>query len=189
MQVVLSASASRHRSTVATASSVMTRFLTVAMIAMGIDLATKAVAANALGDGGMVSISERLAFLLVYNTGTAGGASIGPYTWLLNVTVTLLSLGLVLGIVKALAQVDPRSTLPLALVSGGALGNLASMLTGPEGVADFIAVQVTSTSTVVLNVADVWLWSGAMLLAPVVVRLVAAVRAEKNTAAHPAVRS
>jgi signal peptidase II len=159
----------------------MVRFLTVAMIAMGIDLATKAVAANALGGGDMVSISERLAFLLVYNTGTAGGASIGPYTWLLNVTVTLFSLGLVMGIVKALAEVDSRSTLPLALVSGGALGNLASMVTGPEGVADFIAVQVTDTSTVVLNVADVWLWSGALLLVPVVIRLVGAVRAEQRS--------
>jgi signal peptidase II len=148
---------------------------------MGLDLATKAIAAQALGDGGMVSISERLAFLLVYNTGTAGGASIGPYTWMLNVSVTLLSLGMVLRIVKALAEVDPRSTVPLALVSGGALGNLASMLTGPEGVADFIAVQVTSTSTIVLNVADVWLWSGALLLGPVVVRLVGAVRAEQRS--------
>jgi lipoprotein signal peptidase len=56
------------------------------------------------------------------------------------------------------------------------------MIAGPEVVADFIAVQISESSTRVMNVADLWLWGGALMLAPVVVRLVTAVRAERRHA-------
>ena len=158
----------------------MPRFLALAAVVAGIDLLSKAVAAGALSNARVVTLGERIGFMLVYNTGTAGGLSIGPYTWAVNVLVTLGAIAMVLRIVQALADVDPRSTLPLALVTGGAAGNLASMMVGPQGVADFIAVQITQSSTMILNVADLFLWSGALLLVPVVVRLVNAVRAEQR---------
>ena len=179
MSLALPASASLQRTTALTAG-VMPRFLALAAVVAGIDLLSKAVATGALSNARVLSLSERIGFMLVYNTGTAGGLSIGPYTWAVNVLVTLGAIAMVLRIVQALADVDPRSTLPLALVTGGAAGNLASMMVGPQGVADFIAVQITQSSTMILNVADLFLWSGALLLVPVVVRLVNAVRAEQR---------
>ncbi|MBL0169744.1 MAG: signal peptidase II [Gemmatimonadaceae bacterium] len=94
--------------------------------------------------------------------------------------MTLAAIAMVVRIVSPLAAVDPRATLALGLLTGGAFGNLASMLTGPEGVADFLAVQLGDSATVVMNVADLLLWGGALLLVPVVVRLVSAVRAERS---------
>lgn len=160
----------------------MPRFLLLASLFAGVDLIMKAVATSLLQDGRSVLLSDRVGFLLVYNTGTAGGFSIGPYTWAINFLVTVAAVAMVMRIVEALADVDPRATLPLALVSGGALGNLASLVAGPEGVADFIAVQVSSNSTIVLNVADLFLWSGALLLAPVVLSLLSAIRSERRSA-------
>ena len=159
---------------------VRARFGVLAALAATVDLLTKAVATNLLNDGRAVLLSERFGFMLVYNTGGAGGLMIGPYTWALNVIVTLGAILMVTRIVVPLAAVDPRATLSLALVTGGAMGNLASMLAGPEGVADFIAVRIGDATTIVMNGADLLLWTGALMLVPVVMRLVRAVRSERS---------
>jgi signal peptidase II len=180
MQLASSTSAiGRVKSTSEVQGSVRSRFFMLAGLAASFDLLTKAIATGLLHEGHAVSISDRLAFMLVYNTGGAGGAMVGPYTWGLNVAVTLVAIAMVVRIVTALAAVDPRATLALGLVTGGAFGNLASMLTGPEGVADFFAIQLGDHATIVMNVADLMLWSGALLLVPVVINLLRAIRAER----------
>lgn len=145
----------------------MRRYLGIAGAACGVDLLTKDIAVRSLGETGLVTLTERLSLTLVWNTGAAGGVSIGPFTWLLNVVVTVLALGLVMSVVRAMASVDARSIVALGLVSGGALGNLASIVAGPRGVADFLAVRLTDDLTMVANVADLFLWAGALALAPV----------------------
>ncbi len=157
-------------------------FLAVAAIAATMDLLSKELATGLLSDGRFVALSDRLGFMLVYNTGSAGGFSIGPFTRSINVVVTMLAIGMVMRIVSPLASVDARAALPLGLLTGGALGNLASMLAGPAGVADFLAVRVGHSAMIVMNIADLFLWVGALLLAPVVLRLLGAIRAERRTA-------
>lgn len=159
--------------------SVRVRFLILLTLGAAVDLLSKSLATSVLSSGQTVSISDRLAFMLVYNTGGAGGLMIGAHTWNINVIVTVAAILLVLGIVAPLAAVDPRATRALGLVTGGAVGNLLSMVAGPEGVADFFAVQIGDSTTVVMNVADLLLWGGALLLAPVVLRLLKAVIAER----------
>lgn len=155
------------------------RFFGIAVTASAVDLLTKEVAVRSLGETGLVTITERLSLTLVWNTGAAGGVSLGPFTWMLNVIVTVLALGLVISVVRPMAAVDARSTLALGLVSGGAAGNLASILAGPVGVADFLAVRLTDDLTMVANVADLFLWVGALLLVPVGATLVRMARAER----------
>jgi lipoprotein signal peptidase len=162
---------------------VIRRYLGFAVLACLADLCTKEVAVRSLGEHGFVSLTDRFALMLVWNTGSAGGVSIGPFTTELNVLMTLLAMGLVFTVVRPMAAIDPRATLPLALVSGGAAGNLLSMLWGPSGVADFIGIRLTKDTTIVANVADFALWTGALLLAPVVLTLVRMVRAERAQAA------
>ena len=159
----------------------MTRFLKLAVIAATVDLVTKALAAAWLQDGQVVVFTNRLGLMLVYNTGVTGGASLGPLTGVLNAALTCTAIGMVLWIVRPLAAVDARATTALAMVTGGALGNLASILGGPDGVADFLAVRVGATATMVMNVADLLLWGGALMLAPVVMTLVRAVRTQRTT--------
>jgi hypothetical protein len=47
------------------------------------------------------------------------------------------------------------------------------------GVADFLAVRLTDDLTMVANVADLFLWSGALALIPVGATLVRMARAER----------
>lgn len=155
------------------------RYMGIAIAACGVDLLTKEIAVRSLGETGLVTLTERLSLTLVWNTGAAGGVSIGPFTWLLNVVITVLALGLVVSVVRAMAAVDARSTLALGLVSGGALGNLASIVAGPRGVADFLAVRLSDDVTMVANVADLFLWVGALALVPVGATLMRMAREER----------
>ncbi len=159
--------------------TVTRRYIGITTAACLVDLATKWVAVRSLGEWGLYTISERFSFTLVWNTGAAGGLSVGPFTWLINVVVTLAALYLVATVVRPMAAVDPRATIALGLVSGGAFGNLFSIVAGPRGVADFIAVRLTEKTTMVANVADLFLWAGALLLIPVGATLVHLVRAER----------
>ena len=108
---------------------------------------------------------------------------VGPSTWHLNVLVTGIALALITGVVRQLALVDRNGAKALGLVAGGALGNMASMLFGPEGVADFFAIRLSNETTIVMNFADAALWTGAVMLLPVVVRLMEAIRAEQRPTA------
>lgn len=152
-------------------------YLVVATGAGLLDWVTKLLAVNFLPNNA-ITFGDRFALLLVFNTGGAGGASWGPYTWLINVCVTAFSVLMITLIVRHLARVDRRATWALGLVAGGATGNLVSMLAGAEGVADFLAFRFAG-GAVVANVADFALWGGAILLVPVVGNLVRAIRAER----------
>jgi len=143
------------------------------------DLLTKWIAVASLGQGSTVELMDRLSLMLVFNTGSAGGVMVGPYTWQLNVLVTLAALVLITVVAPSLIAVDRNARVSLGLVAGGALGNLASMLFGPAGVADFLALRLAGDTIIVMNVADLELWAGALLLLPVVLTLVRAIRAER----------
>ena len=171
---------SRRFSLVSDSHRIVAQYLGIAFAAASIDWLTKFIAVQLLGEGGGVPLWERFWLLVTYNTGSAGGVIVGPFTWQLNVLVTGIALALITGVVRQLALVDPNACKALGLVAGGALGNMASMLFGPEGVADFFAIRLSNQTTIVMNFADAALWTGALLLIPVVVRLVAAIRAEKR---------
>jgi len=156
--------------------SPLPRFILVALVVMGVDLVSKAVASAFLGFHGVVPVAERLTLMLVYNMGNAGGGTIGPFTWHLNVGLTAMAVVLMSAVVEPLALVDRRAIYALGAVTGGALGNLASLLFGPPGVADFLGVHLPSGSLVVANVADLALWAGALLLVPVALSIVRALR-------------
>ncbi len=158
------------------------RYGAVALCAATIDWTSKAVMFAALGVGGSAPLAGPFSLHTVFNTASAGGVSVGPYTWHLNVLVTFVALLLITTIVRQLATVDGRAATALGLVAGGAVGNMGSMLTGPFGVADFLALELSPDLTIVMNVADLALWSGALCLLPIVVRLVQAIRAERRQA-------
>jgi lipoprotein signal peptidase len=164
------------------------RFAAIAALVLAADLLAKDVAVRALGLTSHVLLTDRLSLFVVYNTGSAGSLSVGPYTWQLNVLVTLLAVGMIAAVVTPMALVDGRATRALACITGGALGNLASLLWGPEGVADFVAIRVYGDTTVVANLADFALWGGAVMLAPVALLLLRLTRIERVSAKRAASR-
>jgi signal peptidase II len=140
------------------------RFALVLGLVAAVDLSSKLVATLLLADGG-IRVFGPVDLAVTYNRGSALGLSFGPYTWLLNVVTTAGALVLVAVAIRPLAAVDRRAPVALGLIGGAALGNLASLLVPPAGVADFIAVQVGSVGRVIMNAADIAAYAGlAMLL-------------------------
>jgi signal peptidase II len=145
------------------------------------DLATKALAVEALADR-TVAVAGPLALHLVYNTASAGGVWLGAHTRELNLVATGVVIGLLVMLVPMLARIDRRSWAALALIAGGGVGNLTSLASSPHGVPDFLAFRHPGGAWV-LNVADVFMVAGLVLLGRTVLVLARAVRAER--AARP----
>jgi len=92
------------------------------------------------------------------------GLSLGPYSRIGLASAALLAL-FVLGrlYVRTPATARLRAA-ALALVVGGAIGNLGNRLLSPRGVTDFIDVGVRSWRFWTFNLADAGITLGAALL-------------------------
>jgi len=103
-------------------------------------------------------------FTLAHNSGAAMGLSLGPYSRIGLSLATLLAL-FVLGqlYVRTPATARVRAA-ALALVVGGAIGNLGNRLLSPSGVTDFIDVGFRSWRFWTFNLADTGITIGAALL-------------------------
>lgn len=132
-----------------------------------VDLATKQIAVARLGLHGTMRVpafggAVRLAVVL--NNQSAFGISLGRYTWHINLVLTLVALGLTIVLCRALAALDSWAPVMLGLIAGAATGNLASLITSPRGVLDFIAVTTGPAHELVFNLADVAACCGLVLL-------------------------
>ena len=107
-------------------------------------------------------IGEWLSLRLVHNSGAAFSFAAGN-TWILTIFTVVI-----IGVLVALARRVHRAStlLAIALLMGGAVGNLIDRLTADPGfgighVTDFIAYGTWFVG----NVADIWIVLGAPLLA------------------------
>jgi len=102
---------------------------------------------------------------LAYNPGAAMSLSVGEHD---RATFTFLAV-VALGVLTALYRRTPgparSQAVALALITGGALGNLVDRLRSPQGVVDFIDIGVGSLRFWTFNLADVGVTAGALLLA------------------------
>ncbi len=102
---------------------------------------------------------------LVYNPGAAFGLHFGAQSRWIFVALTIVALG-VLGRLYIDTPLMARlRVIALALVTGGAVGNLLDRLKSGRGVVDFIDVGVGAWRWPTFNVADMAVTSGAFLLA------------------------
>jgi lipoprotein signal peptidase len=145
------------------------RFFPLAAAVVAVDLMTKAWAATALAARTM-TLSPLVSLSLAYNRALAGGVSLGENTRALTFAATGIVVGLLVMIAPAVTRHHRRAWVALALIAGAGLGNLASLAADARGVVDFIAVRRPGGAWV-LNVADVALAAGLVLLAWTVVVL------------------
>lgn len=127
------------------------------------DQASKMWARAALdGSDPIPVIGQWLSLRLVHNSGAAFSFAAGK-TWILTIFTVVI-----IGVLAVLARRVHRAStlLAIALLAGGAVGNLIDRLTADPGfgvghVTDFIAYGTWFVG----NVADIWIVLGAPLLA------------------------
>ena len=130
------------------------------------DVVTKAIAVKALDPRvPREMLGDWLRFTLVYNPGAAFGLHVGEHSRWVFMALTVGAL-LILGrLYVSTKEGDRTRVMSLALVCGGALGNLIDRLRSPAGVVDFLDVGVGDARWPTFNVADMAVSVGAFLLA------------------------
>jgi len=110
-------------------------------------------------------VGDVLRFTLAYNPGAAFSLSLGPNSRWIFVALTLLILGVLSWLYREAESRDTTLVAALALVCGGAIGNLLDRLRSPRGVVDFIDLGLGDWRFWTFNLADVAITVGAVVLA------------------------
>jgi len=142
-------------------------FLPLFLVLLLADCTTKELAETHLGAPYVPHevVGDVVRLTLAYNPGAAFSMSLGAWS---RPGFILLTLGILALLGRMLVQAAPEGRLriaALALVMGGAVGNLLDRFTSSLGVVDFIDIGIGSLRFWTFNLADVGVTSGAILLA------------------------
>ncbi|HTE46944.1 MAG TPA: signal peptidase II [Gemmatimonadaceae bacterium] len=142
-------------------------FWPVLVLVAAIDFCTKALAVNQLIPQRLPRdvYGEWIRFTLVRNPGAAFGLNVGPHSRWIFMVLTIVALIILSRLYVATRQGDFVRTLSLALVCGGAVGNLIDRIKQPGSVVDFIDIGFGDSRWPTFNVADMAVSLGAFLLA------------------------
>jgi len=160
------------------------RFWTIFLSIVLVDIATKRLAESSLVPYVPRNvIDDVLRFTLAFNSGGAMSLSLGPASrwWF-----TLLSIATLFVLAYMYRQTAPGDRLQLAslaLICGGAVGNLIDRLRSPLGVVDFIDIGIGPHRFWTFNIADVGVTVGTAALTWIL--CVRAARDERRRAIQP----
>ena len=142
-------------------------FWPVLVLVATIDFCTKALAVSRLGLQHVSHdvLGEWLRFTLVYNPGAAFGLHVGEHSRWIFMVLTIIALAILGRLYVATRGGDITRTMSLALVCGGAVGNLIDRVRAPRGVVDFIDIGLGDSRWPTFNIADMAVSLGAFLLA------------------------
>lgn len=141
-------------------------FWPLAIVLLVTDCATKRVVEERLDVGvPQPVVGETVRFTLSYNTNAAMGFQVGGDSRRLVLSALTVAALLVLGVLYHRTRPSDRlRVIGVALVAGGALGNLLDRLRSAAGVVDFIDVGVRDVRFWTFNVADMGVTIGAIML-------------------------
>jgi signal peptidase II len=131
------------------------------------DVVTKRIAVDALSTVAYPRpvIGEAVRFWLVYNRGAAFGLNVGDHSRWVFLLLTVGALIILGRLYRSTRTGDVTRLVSLALVCGGAIGNLIDRVRWDRGVVDFIDVGVGTMRWPTFNIADMAVSTGAFLLA------------------------
>ena len=130
------------------------------------DCGTKRIAEESLQlHRPMEVVGDVVRFTLAYNPGAAFGIDVGPASRVVFITLTVVALVALFLMYRSTPPEHRIQLTALALISGGALGNLYDRIRGAAGVVDFIDIGVAGARFWTFNVADAGITIGAILLA------------------------
>jgi signal peptidase II len=141
-------------------------FWPVLALVAAVDFSTKAIASSRLVPQMPHTVyGEWIRFTLVHNPGAAFGLQMGPYSRWIFMVLTIVALVILGRLYLSTRGGDILRTASLALVCGGALGNLIDRVRSPFGVVDFIDIGFGDSRWPTFNIADMAVSLGAFLLA------------------------
>jgi signal peptidase II len=134
-------------------------------VVLAVDLSSKAWVQGNVSYGQSLDLLGdwvRLTYLL--NPGAAFGLSVGDWSRTVFATRAIVAVGVMRMIVRETPAAERRPLAALALILGGALGNLVDRLRSHGAVVDFLDVGFGAVRWPVFNIADVGVTTGALLL-------------------------
>jgi len=132
-----------------------------------LDFVTKQIAVAQLSRIPVNVLGDWLSLRLVYNPGAAFGVHVGSYSRWVFMLLAVVALGVLGAMVVKTARHEWLRLVALALVCGGAIGNLIDRVRSSRGVVDFIDVYIGPIHWPTFNVADMAVTCGAIALAVV----------------------
>jgi signal peptidase II len=115
-------------------------------------------------------IGDVVRFTLAYNPHAAMGLSLGSYSRVGFALLAAVMLGALVVYRRQISAQNSVAVVALALIGGGAAGNMMDRLRSSLGVVDFIDVGVGNTRFYTFNVADAGVFCGTLLLLLVLMR-------------------
>jgi signal peptidase II len=110
-------------------------------------------------------IGEYVRLTYIYNPGAAFGIQVGTYSREIFLVLSVIALGALVTMYWFTPVTDRTRLMAIALICGGAIGNLIDRIRSAAGVVDFIDLGVGDIRWPVFNVADVAVTAGAIVLA------------------------
>lgn len=110
-------------------------------------------------------IGDYVRLTYIYNPGAAFGIHLGQYSRIIFLVLSLVALAALAGMYWATPAKDRVRLASIALICGGAIGNLIDRIRSESGVVDFLDVGIADLRWPVFNVADIAVTTGAIFLA------------------------
>ena len=148
-----------------------------------LDQFTKMLAVESLSRIPRPVLGDWLTLQLVYNPGAAFGINVGQHSRWVFFGLAVVALVVLGSMVRQTKPTDRLRLAALALVCGGAVGNLIDRVRSARGVVDFIDVGIGVHRWPTFNVADMAVTVGAIVLA--IVLWIEGREAEQGAAAEP----
>ena len=141
-------------------------FAVIVAVVLALDVSTKFMVQQSLRLYQQVDIvGDYLRLTYIHNPGAAFGIELGAYSRPIFLLLSLIALGAL----AAMYWVTPRSDrvrlAAIALICGGAIGNLIDRVRSAAGVVDFLDVGIGDLRWPVFNIADIAVTTGAIFLA------------------------
>jgi signal peptidase II len=110
-------------------------------------------------------IGDYVRLTYIHNPGAAFGIELGQYSRFIFLFLSMMALAALAGMYWVTPAKDRIRLISIALICGGALGNLLDRLRLRQGVVDFLDVGFGNLRWPVFNVADIAVTTGAVFLA------------------------
>lgn len=131
-----------------------------------LDCTTKELAVDRLSPAHVPHpiLGDVVRFTLAYNPDAAMGLSLGAYSRIVFAAIAALILAALVFYRRQISGQTGVATIALALIGGGATGNLIDRVRSARGVVDFIDVGLGSARFWTFNLADAGVFCGTILL-------------------------